>query len=121
MNFPCYYAFTVKDTHSDRYPLVADYQSWLANAISKGCEIKCHYYEIDSRDRLHLHGIMLAPKNLFKKGLVYKQMHQRIDAIQDQVGLRRFSDYIQKDYTNEDEYQQAIYAYELRHIDNPFI
>lgn len=110
------YGFTVKCNTKGYYPLVADYHDWLRNAESKGCKINCHYFEIDSKDRLHMHGVLEASKNLFKKSLVFKSFHQRLDEIPSFLDLKKWSDYIQKEYVNEDEYMQKLILYEHRHM-----
>lgn len=116
-----YFAFTVKDNTKNKYPTVDDYEEWLSHARQHGVNIECYYYEIDQKDRLHMHGIMTAPKNIYKRQLLYKRMHQRIDEIQDQQGLIRFSDYIQKHYTTEEQYHQMLISYHIRHADYPYI
>lgn len=110
------YAFTVKCNTKGYYPMVSDYIDWIQNAQSKGCKIDVYYFEIDSKDRLHMHGVMRAKKDLFKKSLVFKSFHQRIDEIPSFLDLQKWGDYISKTYINEDEYRQMLVQYEYRHM-----
>lgn len=109
----CYYGFTVKANHI-RYPQEDIYIEWMKNAQNRGFDIQCYYYEIDSLDKLHLHGIAIAPKKLWKKGLLYEQMHQLIKEIPTLGDLKRFTDYIQKEYTNQKEYEDKLTQYHYR-------
>lgn len=116
-----YYSLTVKCNDKDYHPLVSDYQGWIANAESKGVQILSPFYEVDSKDRLHLHAVILGPKNLFKKRLMFGEYHQKIDEIPSWKDLVAWSDYIQKGYVNNDQYQQFLLEYECRHSGDLFI
>lgn len=110
------YAFTVKCNTHGHYPTMADYKEWILHAQSKGVDVEAYYYEIDSKDRLHIHGVFSGPKNLYKRGLLFKSFHQRIDEIPSFLDLQHWADYITKDYVNDFEYNQKLLAYEYRHL-----
>lgn len=115
MSKTTYYSLTVKCNDKSKHPLVGDYQEWIYNAEDKGVDILSPFYEVDSKDRLHLHAVLLGPKNLYKKKLMYKGYHQKIDEIPSWGDLIAWSDYIQKGYYNNDQYNQFLLEYEIRH------
>lgn len=111
------YAFTVKDNTKGKYPMVSDYEQWIQHARGRGFDIQTYFYELDKKDRLHVHGIAIADKRFYKRSLMWKSMHQRIDELPTFLDLQNWSDYIEKDYINSMEYLQMLCAYEIRHLD----
>lgn len=120
LNLPRYYGFTVK-RNDVKYPQEEDYEDWIANANSKGFNVLCHYFELDSKRKLHVHGVALAPKNFYKQNLLFKKMHQRIDEIPSFIDLQRYTDYIQKEFVNTDEYLQKLDTYRIQTMEYPFL
>lgn len=117
-----YYSFTVKDNSKNHYPMPCEYNEWIDNAYQKGFDVQCYFYELDSRGRLHMHGCAIAKPNFYKKSLLYKGFHQKIDVIPSFIDLARWSDYIQKEYVNQDSYEQMIISYMMQHSqESPFI
>lgn len=56
------------------------------------------YYEYDSQNILHIHGIMLVKKNFYKKRLQIKGFHVYTTDIYD---LEKWKEYITKDQDNQ--------------------
>jgi len=116
-----YYAFTVKYTMLNKMPMPSDYEAWMNNAEKKGFDIQCHYFELDKKGRLHIHGCAIADKNFYKKSVLHAGYHQKIDAIPSFMDLQVWSDYISKDYVNREEYDQKILSYIYHYTeDSPF-
>lgn len=111
------YSFTVKGNSTEKWPMRLDYEQWVENAKSKGFFIQFYTYELDSGDRLHIHGVAhwLGSRPLYKKSLVFQNMHQRIDELPDSANQKRYLDYCYKQFQNEDEQNQMIIGYEFRH------
>lgn len=116
-NFDAYYAYTVKRNDVD-YPMPYDYEEWLQNASNHGFQDLTHYYEFDSKGKLHMHGIGSAPVRFYKKKTLLKGYHQKIDILPTQMDMKRYADYIQKDYTTSDAYEQKILQYVNSHTFN---
>jgi len=111
------YAFTVKGNSTEKWPMRLDYENWIDNAQSKGFFIKFYTFELDPSDRLHIHGIAqwLGGRPLYKKSLMFNNMHQRIDELPDTANQQRYLDYCCKQFKNKDEQDQMITGYEIRH------
>jgi len=103
-----YYAFTIKNTFSKAPPTYEDYNDWMDNAKSKGFDIQMVGFELDSKQRLHLHGVALATPRLTFKKLTYRKFHQYIEAIASQNDLMRWSDYCRKDYDKRYDIEQKV-------------
>lgn len=114
-----YYAFTVKC--NSKFATKEELEEWIEHAESKGFRVQTYYFELDKKDRLHMHGVALAPPNLYKKRLLYNNYHQRIDMIPSFLDLQKWVDYIEKDYINSYEYEQMLASYHLRHSGYNFI
>lgn len=112
-----YYFFTVKIVRSDK-PLQNEYDEWVSRAMSKNFNVKCYYYELDSLDRLHIHGIAIARLNYFYKRLTLKGVHTHIMEIEDHDELERIHDYLIKEQSEQ--YQQNLISYEIRNSQYPF-
>lgn len=116
------YSFTVKNNSKDKWPMCSDYVEWVENARAKGFDVQFYIYEIDSKDRLHIHGIAHwhSSRLLWKKSLTYKDFHQRIDELPTTYDQQRYNDYCHKQFNNNEEHNQKILAYEIRHSEYPF-
>lgn len=84
------WAFTVKDVRADS----TDYSPFFTRAEQFGCEIECKYKELDSKGKVHYHGIMLIPKGFFRKRLMQQGIHLKLDELYDRAGWMK---YITKD------------------------
>jgi len=111
--YKVFYAFTVKC--NSRHALEKDFHDWMENAMKWAFDIQCYYFELDSKDKLHIHGVAIADNGFYKKKLMYNNFHQRIDELPSFLDLERWCKYIQEDYVNEDEYRQMLISYDIRH------
>jgi len=102
-----YFGFTVKNTNK-RMPIYEDYHDWMENAKAKGFDIQTVGYELDSKERLHIHGIALAsPRFTFKK-VMFRKYHQYIEEIPSNNDLMRWSDYCKKDFDKRYIIEQTV-------------
>ena len=101
-----YYSVTVKKNSG--LPIREDYENWLYNAMINGLHIDYYLYEIDKKQRLHIHGIATGRKNLYKKRFMLEGYHQKIDKIDSNEDLVRWMRYIEKDYKGDIEMDQRI-------------
>lgn len=63
-------AFTVKKLSNDRVS-ISDYQANVLHKWSRlGVHVQEPYFEDDSEGKLHMHGVLYARKNYFKKKLM---------------------------------------------------
>lgn len=90
------YAFTVKNNDESTRTHEC-YKRWLDHAETLGVKIQQVFYEYDNNNRLHIHGVLQAPKNFYKSKLMYNGYHQRIDVLGTDEDLQRFLRYAQKD------------------------
>lgn len=73
------------------------YQEWLKNALLKQFRVTAFWYEYDSCNRLHLHGIAEAAPNYFKKRLDYPGFHRHITRLVDKRDVADWTKYCKKD------------------------
>lgn len=112
-----YHAITVK--HNKGSWLVHDYEDWIQRIKY---EFTFYIFEIDKSGLLHLHGVILGPKVLYSQQLcLEKDLHVKHVDLDTFSALRKWSDYITKDYVNEDEYNQKLCIHETRNVSYPFI
>lgn len=100
-----YYAVTIKKTTEwciDYKDDIHDYEEWLRHAASCGLVFEKYCYEIDPKGVLHLHGIVKARANFYKKRLLKKGFHQQIDLLARPEDIVRWMIYMHKDYANLD-------------------
>lgn len=107
-----YYAFTVKVVTRVK-PLKEHYEDWVLKAKEKGFNVIQYFYEIDSLDRLHIHGVATAKTSYYAPRLAPKGIHTLIVPIDSHNDLVKWSDYIQKEQTEP--YLQKLVAYDIRH------
>lgn len=103
-----YYAFTVKfncpvDFFGEgRPPTEIDYLEWLHNAQMKGFNTLKYCYEFDSRGHMHIHGIATWKKAGLKRLLMFRDFHQKVDALKTPTDIVQWMIYIHKDYISPD-------------------
>jgi len=115
----CYYSFTAKIV-TKKKPLTSDYEDWLIYVNNKQNFNICTFaFEIDTLDRLHVHGIALARNRYFAPQLSRYGVHTHIKQMESHHDLIRYNDYISMEQSEP--YQQKLFAYEVRHSDYPFV
>lgn len=87
------YGFTVKDNRQD----VTDYDSFFDRCNKFKCDVQEYYGELDSKGRLHFHGIISIPKGFYRKKLCMPGLHLDLEEIYD---LKGWVKYIKKDLKN---------------------
>lgn len=110
-----YYAITLKQNYLTK-PQEQDYEKWFEYAYYKGGLIKEHVYELDSKDRLHVHAIMVFPRPIYKKQFMLAGMHQKIDQLKNQKDFKTFANYMSKSLGNRDQYEQMLQSYYYRNF-----
>lgn len=93
------YAFTAK-WNSKKYPLLEDYAGWLEDCTNlHKFNIIDYYYELDSKGKLHVHGIASARKGYYAPNLLkgYKGMATKVKPLDSPSDERRWLKYIKKD------------------------
>lgn len=75
------YAITVKYVESKCKPNKAMYDLWVDNARDNGFKINQLWYEWDSYDRLHIHGVALAKPNFWFKSVKMQGFSQCIERL----------------------------------------
>lgn len=129
-----YYAITIKKTTEyviSLADLKKDYEDWLTYAATCGLIMEKYCYEFDPKGLLHLHGIVRAKSNFYKKRVLKKGFHQHIEKLETQDDIVKWMIYIHKDHENkflseqllieqDPEYQrqkaQALYNNSIRHL-----
>lgn len=66
---------------------VDDYEQLLKDWKSKyGCKFLKHVYEVDSKKRIHCHAIVEIPSGTYRKKMMDKRYHIRVDPIYNEIG-----------------------------------
>lgn len=84
------YAFTVKDNRRE----TTDYSSFFDRLSKFDVEIDCKYKELDSKGKVHYHGIVLIPKGMYRKKLMMPGLHLKLEELYNREGWMK---YITKD------------------------
>lgn len=86
------WAFTLKEVKGDKEGM----ERWFQRAEAFGCKIDCKYLELDSQKVEHYHGILYIPKGFYRKKLMMKGYHLKLEELFDRKGWMK---YITKDAT----------------------
>lgn len=120
IHYTVLYSITVKRL-SIKFPPVEYYDDFIWNNINKKGELKTYNYELDSKGKLHLHGVFECAHDFDPINLCRKGWKVHCDEIPSYDDLSRWIDYINKDHANEYEEEQMLDTYAIRHCDYPFI
>lgn len=90
------YAVTVKWIRK-KEATTDHYQEWLANAMQKQFRVTDYWFEFDSCNRLHLHGVAEAAPNYFKKRLDFNGYHRHVTRLIDKRDVADWIKYCKKD------------------------
>lgn len=115
-----YYALTLKK-NGKKYPYTYEYEAYIKWLNTRGVTVETYNYELDSDRRLHVHGIMTGPGNLYKKLLCRRGWHTRIEEIGSEDDLARWAEYITKGYVNEYIEEQLCEVNDYQVSDYPFL
>lgn len=80
------YGFTVKDNRVD----TTDYRSFFERCEKMGCPITHKYSELDSKGKLHYHGIINIPKGFYRKRLMVDGLHLKLVELFDHEGWLKY-------------------------------
>lgn len=80
------YGYTIKDNRSE----TTDYQSWFDKADKMGCKFETKHAEYGSSNKLHYHGIVQIPKGFYRKRLMQKGLHLKLEELFDRAGWEQY-------------------------------
>lgn len=90
------FAYTVKKLNSALdFPKESDYEPFFSKLAKFNIPVEYKVAEQDSKNHLHYHGIMYLKKGFFRKRLVVKGIHLKLDEVYDRAGWLK---YISKDF-----------------------
>lgn len=98
MSIQYYFGFTVKNNSlSTKLLSETIYEDeWIRPAMRRGLSIQKWVYEYDEKDRLHVHGIATAPKNLYFNKFLQDGYHQHFDHLKNPSDIVRWCIYMMK-------------------------
>jgi len=103
------YAFTIKDNRVD----CTDYDSFFDVLLDNECIVGVKCSEKDSNGKLHYHGTVTIPKNVYRKKLCPKGCHLKLKEIRSEGDHQYWEEYCYKDNdsqtdTNDNELMKKI-------------
>lgn len=94
------FAYTVKLNKSlHSAPTETEYIPWFDKLKKLGIELAYKISEKDKRGHLHYHGILYLPKGFFRRRVMMKNFHIKLEELYDKKGWMK---YIHKDVRPED-------------------
>lgn len=103
-----HYGFTFK-INDKCNPSQEDYQP-LLKMLSKKGQIVDFVYELDSKKKLHLHGIVEFKKNPYFKNMMYKGCHTFYEPLWNESEWKHYMQKHQKTYHEESQKADSLYT-----------
>lgn len=109
------YAFTVKDNRKGCYGSQAEYEEWRRKAALNGFKVDCMYYEIDTLDKLHIHGVATAREGFYVRRVCPNGYHVKVEVIESDRDLKKWANYIAKEWVCDELVDQMLVRHYCRH------
>lgn len=85
------YAFTIKDNRKViNESRQEEYDKWFDKLGRLGLELEYQVKELDSMNRLHIHGVVLIPKGFYRKRLLQGGLHIKLVELYNAQGWLKY-------------------------------
>jgi len=85
------YAFTIKDNRKVvNESRQVEYDKWFDKLGKLGINMEYQVCELDSMNRLHIHGVILIPKGFYRKRLIQGGLHIKLVELYNSDGWLKY-------------------------------